>query len=302
MAANSNILNETQRETLTAIVDTFVSPLTAEEEETLIKNTLDIPNNCFTKRQISEFAKISASDVNIVDRIEQKLPQTLSPKQIKDFLLVLSLMSYRPSSVVFTGYWTLFKDLDRSYREQVLIGWKKSPFSIFRQLYNAFMGIGIIESYIAMEAPLYKSIMYSGIEGGQSYFKQQPDYEKVQHERLHMLSTKEAKSHSRFDAIIIGSGAGGGVTAAELAKAGLTVLVIEKGKYFHQDDMVVDNDKFALTNLFENGGTTPNAYGNLNFLAASNFGGGTTINYLASIGVKYKRKITNEKNSDFFFM
>lgn len=281
------ILNETQRETLTVIVDTFVAPLSQQEEELLIQTILNTPNNCFSESQISEFARLSGSEVNTLDRIEQKLLKSLSPKQIKEFITILNLLSYRPFSIVFTGHWTLFKDLDRSHRTQVLLGWRKSSYAIFRQLYNSFMGISVIESYGAMETPLYKSLMYTGIEGGHSYFQNQPDYKKVRHERLHMLTTQEAKNHKRFDVIVIGSGAGGGVTACELANSGLSVLVIEKGRYFHQDDMEVDNDRFAFLNLFDNGGIVPNASGSLNFISASTFGGGTTINYSASIGVSF---------------
>jgi aspartate oxidase len=130
--------------------------------------------------------------------------------------------------------------------------------------------------------------MYPGAEGGNAYFQQQTDYKKIEHERLHMLSTEEAIDHKPFDVNVIGSGAGGGVAAAELSKAGLSVLVIEKGKYYHQDG-------YAYRHLFENGGTAPNAADSVNFLAASTFGGGTTINYLASIPVS-TRDILRCKN------
>ncbi|KAG2234997.1 hypothetical protein INT48_000239 [Thamnidium elegans] len=281
----SNILNATQRETLAAIANTFVARLTPAQEETLINNTLKVPNNCFTSSQLSQFAQLDASSSDIIDRIEQKLPLTLSPKQINDFIMALNLLSYRPTSIAFTGTWTLFKDLSQTDRENVLLGWKRSSFAIFsKQLYNSLMGLCIISAYGSMETPLYKSLVYPGIEGGHAYFKQQPDYQKVNHERLHMLTTEEAKGKKKYDAIIIGSGAGGGVMAAELSKAGLSVLVIEKGKYYHQDEFDADNDEFALTCLFENGGTAPNSTGSVNFLTASTFGGGTTVNYLASIG------------------
>lgn len=281
------LLNETQRETLAAIADTFVARLSPEEEELLIEKALQVPNNCFTRSQLSEFAKLDGSSSKVVDRIERKLPHVLSPKRINDFILVLTLLSYRPSSIALTGTWTLFKDLSQADREKVLLGWKNSSFTLFSKLlYNAMMGLCIIESYQSMSTPLYKSVMYPGIEGGYAYFQKQPDYKKVEHERLHMLTTEEAKRQKKYDAIIVGSGAGGGVTAAELSKAGLSVLVIEKGKYYHQDEYDVDNDEVALQSLFENGGMTPNATGSVNFLAASTFGGGTAVNYLASIGVK----------------
>ena len=38
------------------------------------------------------------------------------------------------------------------------------------------------------------------------------------------------------DAVVIGSGTGGGTVAAELVAAGKDVIVLEKGGYFRQDD------------------------------------------------------------------
>jgi len=38
----------------------------------------------------------------------------------------------------------------------------------------------------------------------------------------------------RVDAIVIGSGAGGGIVAKELAAAGLSVIVFERGKKYTQ--------------------------------------------------------------------
>src|SRR5438105_3341150 len=43
------------------------------------------------------------------------------------------------------------------------------------------------------------------------------------------LTTVEGPKHLEADACIVGSGAGGGVVAAELARAGLRVIVLEQG-------------------------------------------------------------------------
>src|SRR5436190_18819159 len=40
----------------------------------------------------------------------------------------------------------------------------------------------------------------------------------------------------RYDAIVIGTGFGGAVTAARLTQAGLRVLVLERGMRYHKDD------------------------------------------------------------------
>ena len=60
-------------------------------------------------------------------------------------------------------------------------------------------------------------------------------------------------STERFEVIVVGSGAGGGVVAATLAEAGLRVVVLEAGGHFDQADF--DQLEFtAMRNLFYRGG------------------------------------------------
>lgn len=54
------------------------------------------------------------------------------------------------------------------------------------------------------------------------------------------------------DVLVIGSGAGGGVTASVLAEAGLRVLVVEKGAYMHPEDIPRADDE-ALLAAYEHG-------------------------------------------------
>jgi len=56
---------------------------------------------------------------------------------------------------------------------------------------------------------------------------------------------------SRFDAIIIGSGAGGSAAAYQLATAGLQVAVVEKGSELPRDSSTLDFDKVVHRGLFK---------------------------------------------------
>ena len=56
---------------------------------------------------------------------------------------------------------------------------------------------------------------------------------------------------SRFDAVIIGSGAGGSAAAYKLATAGLRVAIVEKGSELPRDSSTLDFDKVVHRGLFK---------------------------------------------------
>ena len=84
------------------------------------------------------------------------------------------------------------------------------------------------------------------------------------------------------DAVIVGSGAGGGVIAAKLAAAGLSVVVLEMGGY-HTDADFNQLELWAWQNLYWRGGPVPTADMNVTLQAGSGLGGGTVINWTNSL-------------------
>ncbi len=87
------------------------------------------------------------------------------------------------------------------------------------------------------------------------------------------------------DAVIVGSGAGGGVIAAKLAAAGLSVVVLEMGGY-HTDADFNQLELWAWQNLYWRGGPNPTADLNVTLQAGSGLGGGTVINWTNSLRTK----------------
>jgi choline dehydrogenase-like flavoprotein len=70
------------------------------------------------------------------------------------------------------------------------------------------------------------------------------------------LGDTEARGEGEeCDVVIVGSGAGGAVAAAELAAAGLDVIVLEAGEHYNRDNYPADHLE-AIAELYRDGGLT----------------------------------------------
>lgn len=84
------------------------------------------------------------------------------------------------------------------------------------------------------------------------------------------------------DAVVVGSGSGGGVAAAALAEAGRHVVVLEAGGYHCEADFAL-TELLAQQQLCLNGGMFPTADGMINVVAGGTVGGGSTVNWSNSV-------------------
>ena len=80
------------------------------------------------------------------------------------------------------------------------------------------------------------------------------------------------------DVCIVGSGAGGGVIAAELAATGRSVVVLEAGGY-HDDADFDGLELSAYRRMYLNGGPFWTAEGQVSIVAGTGVGGGTVVNW-----------------------
>ena len=97
---------------------------------------------------------------------------------------------------------------------------------------------------------------------------------------LPVVQASDIKSnnlHLKADVVVVGSGAGGAVTAYELARQGLDVIVLEAGPYIPSKDFGEDFNK-ALESLYEDHGAQANRDGDLLVLQGRCVGGSTVVN------------------------
>ncbi|BFI25674.1 long-chain-alcohol oxidase [Marchantia polymorpha subsp. ruderalis] len=85
----------------------------------------------------------------------------------------------------------------------------------------------------------------------------------------------------RCDAVVVGSGSGGGVAAGVLASGGQKVLVLEQGQYFARDDLSL-LEYPSMANMYEGGGVLATDCGAVNLLAGATVGGGSAVNWAAA--------------------
>ncbi|KAI8139042.1 GMC oxidoreductase-domain-containing protein [Fennellomyces sp. T-0311] len=243
---------ESQIKVLAAIADTVVAPLTEQEESVLADGH---PTTAMQTADVSNYSKYSGS--SIVSRIADRLGAD--------------------GTFELTGHCKEFAELTRPEREAVMLSWQSSPelIGLYRMFTSPFLAI----IYSHINCPAYPAMAYEGCDP----IRSQPDYQATHPtERLPMLTREDLSKIQRFDAIIVGTGAGGGTCAAELAAAGLSVLAIEKGSYYHESEFRPNEDEGVLR-LFDTGAPLVSEDGVIQSIIISTFGGATTVNFSASL-------------------
>ncbi|MCK6551594.1 GMC family oxidoreductase [Myxococcota bacterium] len=95
---------------------------------------------------------------------------------------------------------------------------------------------------------------------------------------LHALDDVRRGFSATADVIVVGSGAGGAVTAANLARAGLKVVVVEAGPEVKATDMTVDAPRFLARYYWEGGLRVIGGTAQIPSMQGRCLGGGTVMN------------------------
>jgi len=213
-----------------------------------------------------------AYDLHLAERIAETLGQQ-SPEMQADIRLFLSLFSAPPAGLLLAGSASPFIALPQEKRERYLLALANSPVGPFRQ---GFQGLKRLAGLI-----YFSALDEQGVN---------PNWEVLDYTapapppKVSAPITPLAIRHDttlEADAVVIGSGAGGGVVAGELAMAGKSVIVLEKGGYNHEGTFTLQESQ-AMPELFLKQGALSTQDLGVIMMAGSTLGGGTVVNWMTS--------------------
>jgi choline dehydrogenase-like flavoprotein len=207
-------------------------------------------------------------------RAEELITSLSDPFDRERLTLLLSTLGSPAANLLLMGRLLRFDAMTYDQREAVLRGWAHSSIPLKRMGFQALKRL-VHVAYCCWPVaegghPLWQAAGYPGP-------LPQPD----QVVDPVPAVTIDADTIIECDVVVVGSGAGGGVVAGTLAKAGRSVVVLEKGPNPGSGDMTqCEGD--MLQALYLDGGTIMTQSGSLPILAGSCVGGGTVVNYTAS--------------------
>lgn len=252
----------------------------------------------------------------MVVQIAEALRNKGLPEALVLVRAVLWLLSTKIGTLLLCGslclgkewpFITQFKHLPIERREKVLQNWSSSRFfSPLRMVFYLFKALCLYFVFSLVDDqcqnPAWEAIGYKpdtvSAATNKSFNRERP-LEKGTVETLYetpstlvtslankgLNVTEDPHTNTykiKCDVVIVGSGCGGGVAAAVLAGAGQKVVVLEKGNYYTAPDYS-SLEGPSMDELLEMGGMITSTDGSFMFLAGSTVGGGSAVNWSASL-------------------
>lgn len=203
----------------------------------------------------------------------------------QQFVILTNVLDSRILSPLLTGTTKLIREMTLEEREALIKSWRDSFILAKRKLYRSVHAL-TISCFVRFSSELHhlavdfpeREVSESLNDGlvGDTFKYSILDRPLVQDWVLEDI-----------DVVIIGSGSGAGVVAHTLASEGYKSLVLEKGKYYSNDELSFNDDE-GYKNLYENGGTVVSSNTQITVLAGSTFGGGSTVNWSACLKTTFK--------------
>lgn len=206
---------------------------------------------------------------DVPDEIIETFVQVPSEIDRAKLLRTLRLLDTKLGARALMGKRVPASWLNAVEAEAVLQRWKRSRVAGLRQLAGALISASVAGLY-GHPGPHWERIGYPGPLGDPPNVPRR--FEPIELERDERLSC---------DVVIVGSGPGGGCVASHLARAGLDVVILEKGGYYSESDFH-HYESQSHRDLYLYGATLATMDGGVRVLAGSTLGGGAVVNYTVS--------------------
>ena len=211
---------------------------------------------------------ISDGAPDLGDKVAERVAGLPRPADRAELDLLLRLLDRAVVNLLLSGIPKPFTRMSGVERERCLRGWATSRLPQRRKAFQALKRLTTVTHYTSPGTG--RAIGYPGPLGPP------PDVPKP-------IRPLAVTTDTRLDCdvVVIGSGAGGGVVAAELTRAGKDVIILEKGGYRNEADFThLEAD--ALQTMYDAGGLLATRDLGVVVLQGSTLGGGTVINYTTS--------------------
>ena len=214
------------------------------------------------------------SPIRVAASMEETFRRLPSEADRRRLRLIVSVLGRRSGTFLLTGRPQPFHRWPRDQRIAAMSSWSTSRLSFRRQLFQVFKRLSLLAFLGDTEAdgtnPVWPEIGYPGPVSSPP-----PTPKPIR------TTTLDGDTTLTCDAVVIGSGAGGGVVAAELSAAGKDVIVLEEGGYYNEADFN-QLELAMMRKLYYQGGFAATADAAIALIAGGCLGGGTVVNYTTS--------------------
>ncbi|HEY4870711.1 MAG TPA: GMC family oxidoreductase [Candidatus Dormibacteraeota bacterium] len=214
------------------------------------------------------------SPIRVAASMEETFARLPSEADRRRLRLLVGILGRRSGTFLLTGRPVPFHRWPREQRIAVMSSWAISRLSFRRQLFQVFKRLSLLAFIGDTEDdgtnPVWPEIGYPG-----------PVSAPPSTPKSIRTTTLDGDTTLTCDAVVIGSGAGGGVVAGELSAAGKNVIVLEEGGYYNEADFN-QLELAMMRKLYFQGGFAATADGSIALIAGGCLGGGTVVNYTTS--------------------
>ena len=219
-----------------------------------------------------------ASDLGIDGRVLDVIRQQLGPRQTAQIHQLLRAFDSPALNLLLDGRPARFNRLSSNARTAYLGRWRDSRLSVKRSGFQTLKRLACFLYYAAPGPngpnPNWADIGYPGT------LPEPPVAQPPDTRIAPLVPTSDLELVA--DVCVIGSGAGGSVVAAEVQRAGFSVVVLEAGELLTSD--TVDASEFSMTGrAFEGAGTLATDDVSFQLLAGHGGGGGTFVNWMTCL-------------------